>query len=70
MFFVTDIEKLLKSLNPETVKKLTGLLSSLPEDKKEELTKKVTSLSDDEKNALVRKAMQNPSLLSKLKELL
>ena len=28
------------------------------------------TLSDDEKNALVRKAMQNPSLLSKLKELL
>ena len=67
---MTDIEKLFKSLNPDTVKKLSGLINTLPQDKKDELTKKVTSLSDDEKNALVKKAMQNPLLLSKLKELL
>lgn len=67
---MTDIEKLLKALNPETAKKLSGLIDSLPQDKKEVLSKKAASLSDEEKNTLVKKAMQNPLLLSKLKELL
>ena len=67
---MTDIEKLLKSLNPETVKKISALFNTLPRDKKDELSKKVSSLSEEEKNALLKKAMQNPLLLSKLKELL
>ena len=67
---MTDIEKLLNSLNPETAKKLIGLFDTLPDDKKNELTKKVSSISEEDKNALVKKAMQNPFLLSKLKELL
>ena len=67
---MTDIEKLLKSLNPDTIKKHSGLINTLPADKKEELTRKATSLSEDEKNALLKKAMQNPMIAKKLKELL
>lgn len=73
---MNELEKLLKSLDPDIVKKVTSfasspqgekLISQLSAGNKEELLKKVSSLSDKDKAALINKIKENPSLLSKLK---
>lgn len=73
---MNELEKLLKSLDPDIVKKVTSfasspqgekLISQLSGGNKEELLKKVSSLSDKDKADLINKVKENPSLLSKLK---
>lgn len=76
---MTELEKFMQSLNPETLKKLKNftqsdegskLIKSLSGESKENLVKKISQMSESDKNALLKKAMQNPTVLSKLKGLL
>ncbi len=76
---MTELEKLMQSLDPSLKNKIENfsksekgdeLIKKLSKENKNDLLKKVSALSDKEKNDIIAKALKNPSLLSKIKELL
>ncbi|MBQ2941653.1 MAG: hypothetical protein IJD97_05385 [Clostridia bacterium] len=64
---MTELEKLIGSLNPSALNKIKDFTKT---DEGAKLLKKVSEMSESDKNAVIDKALKDPTILSKIKGML
>ncbi len=64
---MTELEKLLGSLNPSALNKIKDFTKT---DEGAKLLKKVSEMSESDKSAVINKALKDPTILSKIKGML